>query len=75
MDLTRPKARIKVQGTRKKYLTAEIAEHAELKMAKSSALGKKGPHFPRFPKGQKPPTGFPGKISALSASSSVIFLS
>jgi hypothetical protein len=57
-------------------LTAEIAEHAEGTMAKAQGPGCKGRNGPIFNaprKAKKPPRGFQERISALSASSSVIF--
>jgi hypothetical protein len=68
-----------VFGVRNKIiqnLTAEIAEHAEVTMAKAQGSGGKernGPISNASPKAQKPPRGFQERISALSASSSVIF--
>jgi hypothetical protein len=60
------------------YSTAEIAEHAEVEMAKyprPGCRGKSGPlsHFSR--KLNKASRDFPGTISALSAPSSFILLS
>jgi len=47
-----------------KNLTAEIAEHAEIKMAKSSMLredGGKGPQFPTLPGSPKSAKAFSGR--------------
>jgi hypothetical protein len=52
-----------------KNLTAEVAEHAEVKMAKTSGPGCRGKSGPLFHPSRKVKTakGFQGTISALSA--------
>jgi hypothetical protein len=57
-------------------LTPEIAEHAEVTMAKAQGpggMGRNGPISNASGDAKKPPRGFQERISALSAFSSVIF--
>jgi hypothetical protein len=66
----------KNENKRIQNLTAEIAEHAEGTMAKAQGPGGKGRNSricSASRKAKKPPRDLQEKISALSASSSVIF--
>jgi hypothetical protein len=60
-----------------KNLTAEVAEHAEIKATKGSRTRGKGKTAPfqSLPENLKLPRGVHRRDSALSASSSVILLS